>query len=111
MLHEGFTNSFRFIDYSKAWKWEPPKDYNIQFIHSDHLERREILHGNLAFKVFFYLLDSEEESDKNHPSLTIPLRSIFEEKVFHFLKTQLNVDVANKKTNKELLTECSRRFY
>jgi len=68
MLHEGFTNSFRFIDYSKEWKWEPPKDYNVQFIHSDHLERREILH------------DSENESDKNIPDFTIPLRSIFEEK-------------------------------
>lgn len=63
MTHDGFTNAFRFIDYTRRWKWQPPSGYNLQFIGSEQLERRELLHG-ISFEVFI-LSNIKKKKKKN----------------------------------------------
>jgi len=65
-LHDGFTNSFRFIDYSKPVKWQPPKDYEVQVINLDPADKKE---------------ENTEDQTQSIPEFISPSRSIFEEKV------------------------------
>jgi len=71
MLHDGFTNSFRFIDYSKPVKWEAPKDYEIQVINLDTIDKQ----NNEE------LTNSDPKaSSSSNIEFNSPFRSIFEEK-------------------------------